>query len=41
MKNGLSPDKILHHLLHVECRVSQELISKGYHSLVPGIIWIS
>ena len=41
MKRGAPPDKtgVLHRLLPTEFHDSQaELISKGYHSLVPGLI---
>ena len=42
MKSGALPDQVgvLHCLLHIEFHgFSQtELISKGYHSLVPGLI---
>ena len=43
MKSGAPPDKVrvLPRLLHIEFLVSTaELISKGYHSLVPGLISI-
>ena len=43
MKSGAPPDKVvlLHHVLSKNSMVSQvELISKGYHSLVPGVISI-
>ena len=43
MKSGAPPDKVgvLHRLLLIEFHFfSQELISTGYHSLVPGLISI-
>ena len=43
MKSGAPPYKVgvLYSLLPIEFQVSQaELISKGYHSLVPGLISI-
>ena len=43
MKSGAPPDKVrvLPRLLHIEFLVSTaELISKGYPSLVPGLISI-
>ena len=43
MKRGAPPDKVgvLYCLLPIEFHGSQaELISKGYHSLVPGLISI-
>ena len=42
MKSGAPPDKVrvLYCLLTIDSMVSKaELISKGYHSLVPGLIF--
>ena len=41
MKNGVLPDKfgVLHHLLPIELHgFTSRIVSKGYHSLVSGII---
>ena len=42
VKSGAPPDKfrVLHCLLHIEFHGFTELVSKGYHSLVPGLISI-
>ena len=37
MKSGAPPDKVLYRLLPTESQA--ELISEGYHSLVPGLIY--
>ena len=41
MKRGAPPDKfeVLHHLLPIEFHgFISRMISKGYHSLLPGLI---